>query len=67
MFIVLGFYKFKNFKSLKKKQLILQKLFIDNNIKGTLIITKEGLNGSISSKSKNVSFINKKIKFIKKK
>ena len=43
MFTVLGFYKFKNLKSLKKNKLILQKLFIDNNIKGTLIISNEGL------------------------
>jgi len=62
MFIVLGFYKFKNLKSLKKNKLILQKLFIDNNIKGTLIISNEGLNGTISGKSKNISLISKKIK-----
>ena len=53
MFIVLGFYKFKNLKSLKKNKLILQKLFIDNNIRGTLIISKEGLNG-IAEVSKRI-------------
>jgi UPF0176 protein len=52
MFVVLGFYKFKNLKSLKKNKLILQKLFIDNNIKGILIISTEGLNGTISGKVK---------------
>ena len=62
MFIVLGFYKFKNLKSLKKNKLILQKLFIDNNIKGILIISNEGLNGTISGKSKNISITSKKIK-----
>ena len=62
MFIVLGFYKFKKLKYLKKNKLILQKLFIDNNIRGTLIISKEGLNGTISGKSKKISLINKKIK-----
>ena len=41
MFIVLGFYKFKILNSLKKKKLLLQKLFTDNNIKGTLIISKD--------------------------
>ena len=55
MFIVLGFYKFKNLKLLKKNKLILQKLFKDNNIRGTLIISKEGLNGTISGESKNVT------------
>ena len=48
--------------SLKKNKLILQKLFIDNNIKGTLIISNEGLNATISGKSKNISLISKKIK-----
>ena len=62
MFIVLGFYKFKNLKSLKKNKLILQNLFTDNNIKGNLIISNEGLNGTISGKSKNIFLISKKIK-----
>jgi UPF0176 protein len=62
MFTVLGFYKFKNLKSLKKNKTILQKLFIDNDIKGILIISNEGLNGSISGKSKNIFLISKKIK-----
>ena len=62
MFIVLGFYKFKSLKFLKKNKLILQNLFIDNNIKGNLIISSEGLNGTISGKSKNISLISKKIK-----
>ena len=62
MFIVLGFYKFKNLKLLKKNKLILQKLFIDNNIKGILIISNEGLNGTISGKYKNIFLVSKKIK-----
>jgi UPF0176 protein len=62
MFTVLGFYKFKNLNSLKKNKLILQKLFINNNIKGILIISNEGLNGSISGKTKNIFLICKKIK-----
>ena len=64
MFIVLGFYKFKNLKSLKNNKLILQKLFIDYNIRGTLIISREGLNGTISGKSKNISLISKQIKIL---
>ena len=64
MFIVLGFYKFKNLKSLKKNKLILQKLFTDNDIKGILIISTEGLNGTISGKVKNIFTTSKKIKTI---
>ena len=62
MFNVLGFYKFKKLKSLKKNKLFLQKIFTDNNIKGTLIISSEGLNGAISGRSKNISLISKRIK-----
>ena len=62
MFIVFGFYKFKKLKFLKKYKVTLKNILIKNNITGTLIISNEGLNGTISGKSKNISFINKKIK-----
>jgi len=62
MFIVFGFYKFKKLKLLKKNKITLQNIFIKNNITGTLIISNEGLNGTLSGKSENISFINKKIK-----
>ena len=62
MFTILGFYKFKKIKSLKKNKFLFQKLFIKNNIRGSLIISKEGINGSISGKHANVSLISKKIK-----
>ena len=62
MIRIFGFYKFKKFTSLKKKKIFLEKLFIENKIRGTLIISKEGCNGTISGKTKNVSIISKKIK-----
>ena len=62
MFAVLGFYKFKKFDSLDKKKIYFQKLFIENNIKGTLILSKEGINGTISGKPVSISYINKKIR-----
>ncbi len=62
MFTIFGFYKFKKLNLLKKKSVILQSLFINNNIKGTLIISKEGLNGTISGKTKSIFLIKKKIK-----
>jgi len=62
MFIVFGFYKFKKLKSLKKNKVILQNLFNNNYIRGTLIISMEGLNGTICGKSKNISLIKKEIK-----
>ena len=51
MFKVFGFYKFIKIKSLKKKR-FLQKFLTSNNIRGTIIIAKEGLNGTISGQCK---------------
>ena len=62
MFSVFGFYKFIKVKSLKKNKGILQKFFILNNIRGTLIIAKEGLNGAISGQIKDVDKTIKKLK-----
>ena len=62
MFNVLGFYKFKKLSALKKKRTILQNAFKKHNIRGTLIISKEGLNGTISGKSNNIFYIKNKIK-----
>jgi len=55
MFYIFGFYKFKKFKSLKKNKIILQKKIIKNKVRGTIILSKEGINGTISGKIKNVN------------
>ena len=52
MFKVFGFYKFVKVKSLKKNKDFLQKFLISNHIRGTIIIAKEGLNGTISGNIK---------------
>ena len=62
MFTVLGFYKFKKLDLLNKKKIFLQNLFIENDIKGTLILSKEGINGTISGMSVNISCVSKQIK-----
>ena len=62
MFKVFGFYKFIKIKSLKKNKNLLQKILIKNNIKGTIIIAKEGLNGTISGHAKDIEKVIKKIK-----
>ena len=61
MFEVFGFYKFIKLTSLKKIKTILQKILIKKNIKGTIIISKEGLNGTISGKLIDIKFTIKKI------
>ena len=60
MFTVLGFYKFKKINLLKKKRIIIQNAFINHKVRGSLVISKEGLNGTISGKLQSVNFIKKK-------
>ncbi len=62
MFKVVGFYKFAKIKSLKKNKNFLQKFFISNHIRGTIIIAKEGLNGTISGNIKDIDKTTKKLK-----
>ena len=62
MFTIFGFYKFKRLNLLNKHKIFFQKLFIESKIKGTMIISKEGLNGSVSGNSQDISIIKKKIK-----
>ena len=62
MFKVFGFYKFVQIKSLKKNKVFLQKFLISNHIRGTIIIAKEGLNGTISGSIKDIDKTTKKLK-----
>jgi len=64
MFKVFGFYKFIKIKSLKKNKDLLQKFLTSNNIRGTIIIAKEGLNGTISGGVKDIDKIIKRLKFL---
>lgn len=64
MFDVFGFYKFKKINSLKKNKTFLHDLLIKNNIRGTIIISKEGLNGTISGQKKNLDAVIKKIQML---
>ena len=62
MFFISGFYKFKKIPNIKKNKKIMQTYFISNGIRGTIIISKEGINGSISAKRKNLDLAINKIK-----
>ena len=64
MFYILGFYKFKKIEDTKIKKNYLQKYFLEYSIRGTLIISKEGINGTLSSKKKNLNSAILKIKKI---
>ena len=54
MFTIFGFYKFQKINNLKKNQIKLNNLLLDKNINGSIIISKEGLNGSISGINKDI-------------
>ena len=64
MFEVFGFYKFKKIKSLKKNKVLLQDFLIKKNIRGTIIISNEGINATISGKTTNLKSTITKIKKI---
>ena len=51
MFEVVGFYKFVKISYLKKNQKVLLETLKKKNIRGTIIISKEGVNGTISGKA----------------
>ncbi len=62
MFYISGFYKFKKIYGIKKARKLLIDIFIEHKIRGTIIISGEGINGTISSNKKNLDLVLKKIK-----
>ena len=54
MFTIFGFYKFQKINNLKKNQKILNNILVNRDIFGSIILSKEGLNGSISGKNKDI-------------
>ena len=66
MYEVFGFYRFLNIKYLKKNKRLINEVLIKNNIRGTIIISKEGVNGTISGKEPDIkTTINKLKKILK--
>ena len=64
MFYISGLYKFKKILNIKKNKKILQTFFINKDIRGTIIISSEGINGTISSNRKNLNLALSKVKRI---
>ena len=52
MYFISGFYKFKKLSNIKKNKKVIQAFFINRSIRGSIIISKEGINGTISAKKK---------------
>jgi len=61
MFNIFGFYKFKKLNSLKKHKKNVQLFMFNNDVKGTVILAKEGINGTIAGKINKVALVKKKI------
>ena len=64
MFHIFGFYKFKKLYGLKNLKKVFQDDILKNQIKGTIIFSKEGINGSISGKKSNTIKIKDNLKKI---
>jgi len=62
MYTVFGFYKFKKIKFLKKYKSLFQKEILKKNVRGTIILSAEGINGTIAGKKDDISKIIKIIK-----
>ena len=60
MIYIFGFYKFRKLKNPSKYKNSFLKFLINNNIKGSIIISKEGLNGTLSGSIINLKKILKK-------
>ncbi len=63
MIEILSFYKFKKLKNIKFLRNLIFNKILNNNIKGLVIVSPEGVNGTIAGKKKD---INKSILIIKK-
>ena len=62
MFYISGFYKFKKTINIKKNKKYIQNYFINNSIRGTIILSTEGINGTISAKKKKLDLAMNQIK-----
>ena len=64
MIEIFAFYKLKKLNKIKTlRKLIFNKIY-ENNVKGLVIVTKEGINGTIAGKKKDISILSKYIKKI---
>ena len=62
MFTISGFYKFKKINFLKKHKTYIENEISNTSIRGSIIISSEGINGSLAGNSKDISKILKLLK-----
>ena len=56
MLIIFSFYTFVKIRHLEKNKKLLNQYLVNKNIRGSIIISKEGLNGTISGKNNSIKF-----------
>jgi UPF0176 protein len=61
MFNIFGFYKFINITKLKKHKQYLELFMVKNGVRGSLVIAKEGINGTIAVKKIATTLFEKQI------
>ena len=61
MFHIFGFYKFKKLLGLKSLKITFQDMLLKNNVRGTIIFSNEGVNGTISGYKDNIFIIKKNL------
>ena len=64
MFHVFGFYKFKRLTGLKRIKNSFQEKLIKNHVRGTIIFSNEGINGTITGKKNNIENIKESLKIV---
>ncbi len=62
MFYIFGFYKFKKLNNLRKLKKIFHAKLVENAVRGTIIFSREGINGTISGDKKNIQILINEIK-----
>ena len=62
MYNIFGFYKFKKITNLKEKKVLFNNFLKIKKFKGTIILSKEGINGTISFNEESYYSIKKNIK-----
>ena len=55
MYYIQGFYKIKKISNYKKNQQNIKSFFISKFVRGTLIISPEGINGTIAGQKINLN------------
>jgi len=64
MFTIFGFYKFKKISSLRKYKTYLENEIFSTSVKGSIILSSEGINGTLAGQNRDIYKITKTLKKI---